>query len=365
MTGPRQRRDERILALVARVGLQGRHAELLGHFRAGVDHDGFDRAGGQGTGADRIPILATAVGGLPDVDGDRDHLDALVLDQPTHRHRRIEASAIGQYHSLRHGQSLPVPVVEIRSWRDAGHVTQTRRHHLPPQLLVYHDEDRVVPGHRPDDRVQPASIERRAYDMGRSRRRAQHDQVARVRHLDHPLPQHPPQVVLWGDLVHRQFREGVRRIATGQPDFHRAQVFEIARHRRLCRLDALLGQQRHQLPLAGHRLRLEELGDPVLTLVLRQSTPLDRLGHDSSTAQAKIPRIAVCRCAACRQTTLCEPSRTEAEISSPRCAGRQCSTATSGSATVEQRVVDDVAQRTRRGGSPISSSCPMLVHTSV
>ena len=105
----RQRGDERVLALVARVGLQGGHAELLGHLVAGVDHDGLDRAGGQRPGADGVPVLAAAVGRLTDVDGDGDHLDTLVLDQPAHGHRRVETSAVGQYHPLRHVQSSSFP----------------------------------------------------------------------------------------------------------------------------------------------------------------------------------------------------------------------------------------------------------------
>ena len=307
MTGPRQRGDERVLALVAGIGLQGRHAELLGHLRAGVDHHGLDRAGGQGPGADGIPVLAAPLGRLADVDRDGDHLDALVLDQPAHGHRRIEASAVGQHHSLSHGQSLPCSSsFSISSLGDAGHVAQTRRHRLAPQLLVDDHQDRVVPGHRADDRVQPAPIERRAYDMGRSGRRAQHHQVARVRHLDHPLPQHPAQVVLGGDLVHREFRQGVRRIAAGQPDLHRAQVLQVARHRGLGRLHALLGQQRHQLSLAGHRLRLQQLGDPVLALVLGQPAAL-------ASTSVTIPRSP-------RPGSPAWPSRGGPPASTPRCA---------------------------------------------
>ena len=103
----RQGGDQRVLALVAGVGLQGGHAELLGHLGAGVDHHGLDRAGGQGPGADGIPVLAAALGRLAHVDGHGDDLDALVLDQPADGHRRIEPTAVGQHHSLSHGQSLP------------------------------------------------------------------------------------------------------------------------------------------------------------------------------------------------------------------------------------------------------------------
>ena len=90
---------------------------------------------------------------------------------------------------------------------------------------------------------QAAPIERRAYDMGRSGRRAQHHQIARVGHLDHPLPQHPAQVILRRDLVHRQLGQRVGGVAAGQPHLDCAQVLEVPRHRGLRGLHALLGQQ--------------------------------------------------------------------------------------------------------------------------
>ena len=54
-----------------------------------------------------------------------------------------------------------------------------------------------------------------------------------------------------------------------------------------------------------------------------------RSAHEP-TAQAKMPRMAVRRWAACFQTTERGPSSTPSVISSPRCAGRQCSTTASG-----------------------------------
>ena len=75
-------------------------------------------------------------------------------------------------------------------------------------------------------------------------------------------------MVFRGDLVHGELGQRIGGVATGQPDFDRAEVLEIARHRGLGGLDAVVGQQGHQLPLAGDGLGLEQLGDPVLALVL-------------------------------------------------------------------------------------------------
>src|SRR5450432_3326289 len=106
-------RHQRVLALVAGVGGQGRHAEVLGHLGSGVDHHGLDGPGGQGALPDGVPVLTALVGRLPDVDGDGDHLDALVLDEPTDGHRRIEATAVGQHHSLSHLQSFPCKAISL------------------------------------------------------------------------------------------------------------------------------------------------------------------------------------------------------------------------------------------------------------
>src|SRR5579875_3422280 len=68
---------------------------------------------------------------------------------------------------------------------------------------------------------------------------------------------------------------------------------------------------------------LEELADAVLAHLLAHAH------HTTPLRNASNPRIALKRCLAWRQTTLRGPSRTEAAISSPRCAGRQCITTAS------------------------------------
>ena len=56
----RQRRDERVLALVPGVGGDGGHHEVLGHLGPGVDDDRLDRAGGQGPAPDHFEVAPLA-----------------------------------------------------------------------------------------------------------------------------------------------------------------------------------------------------------------------------------------------------------------------------------------------------------------
>ena len=70
------------------------------------------------------------------------------------------------------------------------------------------------------------------------------------------------------------------------------------------------------------------------------------------------------RFSACSSASDRGPSRTDAEISSPRCAGMQCSATTCGVACARSySFTSKPAKRDRR--SSASASRPMLVHTSV
>ena len=208
------------LALARRAG----DAELLGHLGPGVDHLGLDRPGGQGPVPDGLPVLAAGLGRLADVDGDRDDLDPLVLDQPPDGHRRVQPSAVGQYHPLRH--DLLLVVVEpsagaaprstslFDGWASSGvepgHRRPAGRPRCAPPTPRRHHQHGVVAGHRADHPGEAAAVEGRADDVGRTRRGAQDDQVARVVGLDHPLAQHPAEVVLGGHLLGRAARAGRR-----------------------------------------------------------------------------------------------------------------------------------------------------------
>ena len=74
--------------------------------------------------------------------------------------------------------------------------------------------------------------------------------------------------------------------------------------------------------------------------------------------------MACMRLAACCHTTLRGPSTTSALISSPRWAGRQCSTTASGAARARSAPsMVNPAKAARRAAR--SSSWPIDVHTSV
>ena len=75
--------------------------------------------------------------------------------------------------------------------------------------------------------------------------------------------------------------------------------------------------------------------------------------------------MAVWRWAACFHTTLCEPSRTDGRDLLPPVGRQAVQDDHVGLGHIQQGVVDDVARERLAGGSAVSSSCPMLVHTSV
>ena len=109
---PRQGRDERVAVLVEGVGPQRRADEVAGELLAAVDHHGVDGAGGQGPGLQGLPVAA-----LADVAGHGDDLDAELLDHPAHGDGRVEAAAVGEHDSLRHGSSAHVRIGSRRIGR--------------------------------------------------------------------------------------------------------------------------------------------------------------------------------------------------------------------------------------------------------
>src|SRR5690606_30994974 len=132
--------------------------------------------------------------------------------------------------------------------------------------------------------------------------------------------------VLGGALLGGQLGDGVHGVAAGHPDLDGAEVLEVARDGGLGGLDALGGQELHEVGLAGDRLLGQQPDDAVLAL---------RLGHRhqaSSRRKRSTPRKAWRRLWACGNTTLWGPSTTEAATSSPRWAGRQCMNSAPGAA---------------------------------
>ncbi len=100
---PGESRDQGVLALVAGVGPDRGADEVRRVLGAHVHHHRFHRPGGQGAGADGVPVTA-----LSDVGGEGDYLDSHLLGHPAHRHRRVEATAVGKHDSFLQGLLLRV-----------------------------------------------------------------------------------------------------------------------------------------------------------------------------------------------------------------------------------------------------------------
>ena len=94
---PRERRDQRVLALVERVRAQGGNDEVGRELLTGVDDDGLDRAGRPRPLADDVPRVVDA---LADVDGERDDLGVPFLGDPPDRDRGIEATGVCEHDPL-------------------------------------------------------------------------------------------------------------------------------------------------------------------------------------------------------------------------------------------------------------------------
>ena len=92
---PRKRRRQRVDALVARVGLQGRPAEVAHERLARVHH-----VGPRGPRRDRARLDALPQGAAADVDRERDHLRAELLAQPGDRDRGIETARVREDYLL-------------------------------------------------------------------------------------------------------------------------------------------------------------------------------------------------------------------------------------------------------------------------
>ena len=311
------------------------------------------------------------VAALADVQRHGDHLDAELLLEPAHRHRGVEAAAVGQHDSLRHhcapfssvpsrlpcrrslhravGRAVGAGRVVVPSCRPARRAA--RRPARRRQSSAATTRTVSSPATVPITPSKPLRSRAEPTTWARSGRGAQDDEVGRVRHLDHPLPQHPPEMVLGRDLVHGQLGQGVDGLTAGDPHLDGADLLEVARHRGLGGLDPFAGQELHQLRLVGHGVGLEQPGDAVLTLGLARSSPVHHPPPGPSS-QASRPRTACMRLAAWRHTTLRGPSRTSAVISSPRWAGRQCRTTASGAAHAHHVLVDGEARRRPCAGAP-------------
>src|SRR5690606_7785872 len=178
------------------------------------------------------------------------------------------------------------------------------------------------------------------------------------------------------------------RAAVGRAQLDRTEFVEITRQRGLGGRDALGGQQRGQLGLAAHGVRGEQFDDAGLAarpgagdggaLPVGGAPAVDGApgtafgdGHAHSATPSRFASShtsrAFCACSrfsASSQTALCGPSMTSSVISSPRCAGRQCSTTTSGAACSSSAVSRRYGTNGPTRSKP-SFSWPMEVQVSV
>ena len=323
MTGRDSADTKRVSPLVHGVGLERGDAEVAGELLPGVDHDGVDGTGGQRPLAHGVEVAA-----LADVAGHGDDLGVELLDHPADGHRGVEASAVGEHHSLLHGEPFGLRVVLTgRPARPvAGRAWPRRSSPRPPRAWCRR---------RPPCPGSPANVPRsmaEADHVGGARRRPQHDQVGRVADLDHPVGQHPAEMVLGRAVVLGQLRDGVDAVAGRGPDLDRPELLEVAGHGGLGGDHTVGGQQLDQLGLAADRLLFEQPGDAVLALVLGQagaSVPWRVTGRRLAAVDLDQPPQPArgtrpTGCGPGRNTMLCGPSTTEAATSSPRWAGRQC-----------------------------------------
>ena len=89
-------RERRVAALVARVGEDRRADVLTGELVLGVDQDRLERAEVACLLEDRFEV----VGGLAEIDAQRDDLRAVFVLDPLEHHRRVEAAGVQQHDAM-------------------------------------------------------------------------------------------------------------------------------------------------------------------------------------------------------------------------------------------------------------------------
>ena len=124
--------------------------------------------------------------------------------------------------------------------------------------------------------------------------------------------------------------QGVDQCPVGRAQADRAELVQVTGQGGLGHPHPALGEQLGQFLLGPDRGPGQDAGD--LGLPGGLGDRADRRHEDRSSSQASSAFWACSRFSASSQTTLCGPSITAAVISSPRCAGRQCSTTQPGPA---------------------------------
>ena len=177
--GPRQRRHQRVAVLVQALAAS-----------AGMQYSSAYSSRASTTIASMAPAASArrlhdlvVLGGLADVDGQRDDLDAEVVDHPAHGDGRVEATAVGEDDALGHVRFLVAGEVGVEGCGARG---PARSRELAwatcgaAGVLGDDDDQGVVAGDGAEHLGQAGAVEGGADDVGGARWRAQDDEVARV-----------------------------------------------------------------------------------------------------------------------------------------------------------------------------------------
>ncbi len=149
-----------------------------------------------------------------------------------------------------------------------------------------------------------------------------------TRDLGHPFAEHPAELVGRGDAVGLDRRQGVHGLPAGGADLDHAELVEVARHRRLRRAHALVGEQLEQLRLVADRLLADQPDDRLLAALLARSRDVHLRRRNARARRGR-------RGGGCGPggTPGCAARRSRRRsTSSPRYAGRQCMNTPSGAA---------------------------------
>ena len=278
----------------------------------------------------------------------------------------VQTSGVRKNDPLGHGvlpSKLSVSIFGVA--RPVGELVGQR---LAAGDVAGHDEDGVVAGDGADDVGQPGPVQRAGQELRRARRGAQHGDVAAGVDPGEQLAQQPEQPGRARPRPRAAAACRPRGSGTAPADLDRAQLLQVAGEGGLGDLHAVGGEQFGQLGLRPDRPgpgsarrsgRAARRGSPA-----RSSPVRVRSAELAASSQASSAFWACSRFSAWSKTALCGPSITSSVISSPRCAGRQCSTIASGAAAASSFSLTWYGRNGVSRSRP-SLSCPIDVQVSV
>ena len=224
--------------------------------------------GGPGPLLDHLVVL----GGLADVDGQGDDLDAEVVDHPADRDGGVEAAAVGEDDALGHGGCASCLAIGVRQ---AGQVGAGGWATAAPPASSATTTIRVSSPATVPSTSGGRSGRGRSRPRGRSRAGVR--RTTRLPECATSTTQSPNTRRRWSSGARcsvGQLGDGVDGLAAGDPHLDGPEVLEVARHGGLGGRDAVGGEQLDEVGLAGDGVLGEQLGDAVLALGLGVITAL-------------------------------------------------------------------------------------------